>query len=123
MDRIYLYTQTKFAKQISNWAQELKLEVLEYDDKNVEQVESLDGLLLFTENQSLDREAQDVRKFFDSKQKPIQKIDINGTLNVGISNFKFFLERNACKNVLILGNDQLAENPNLTRYLTNLKMS
>jgi hypothetical protein len=50
----------------------------------------------------------------------VHKIDINGTLMVGVSNLDLWIERNKCKKVLIIGADSLIENPNLERYLERL---
>lgn len=122
LEKIYLQTHTKFAGAISNWAQELNVEVVDFHERNIEEVNLMDGLIIFTENQSLEREANDMRMIFDVKQKPIQKIDINGTLVVGVSNFNFWLDRNNCKSILIIGSDHLVTNPNLERFLSNIKL-
>ena len=100
IDKFYLQSHTKFAKSLSDWAQEFPVEILEFHERNIEEIDHMDGLLIFTENQTIEREANELRELFDLKQKPIQKIDINGTLVVGVSNFTFWLERNNCKNIL-----------------------
>ena len=122
IDKFFLQTQTKFAKSLAIWAQELDVEVVDFHDVNLEQIDQVDGLLIFTENQTIEREASELRDLFDLKQRPIQKIDINGTLVVGISNFTFWLERNNCKKILVVGSDHLLENPNLERFLSNIKL-
>lgn len=122
LEKIYLQTHTKFAGAISNWVQELNVEVVDFHERNIEEVNLMDGLIIFTENQSLEREANDMRMIFDVKQKPIQKIDINGTLVVGVSNFNFWLDRNNCKSILIIGSDHIIANPNLERFLSNIKL-
>ncbi len=122
IDKFFLQTHTKFAKSLAIWAQELNVEVVDFHDINLEQIDQVDGLLIFTENQTIEREASELRDLFDLKQRPIQKIDINGTLVVGISNFTFWLERNNCKKILVIGSDHLLENPNLERFLSNIKL-
>ncbi len=122
IDRFYLQTHTKFAKALADWAQELQVEVVDFHERNIEDINQMDGLLIFTENQTIEREMHDLREMFDLKQKPIQKIDINGTLVVGVSNFNFWLERNNCKKVLVIGSDHLVGNPNLERFLANIKI-
>jgi hypothetical protein len=122
IDKFFLQTHTKFAKSLSDWATDMNVEIEDFHERNVEDLDKMDGLLIFTENQTIEREASELRELFDLKQKPIQKIDINGTLVVGISNFTFWLERNNCKKILVVGSDHLLENPNLERFLSNIKI-
>ena len=122
IDKIFLQTHTKFAKALSDWAQDMNVEIVDFHERNIEEVDQMDGLLIFNENQTIEREASELRDVFDLKQRPIQKIDINGTLVVGISNFTFWLERNNCKKILVVGSDHLLENPNLERFLSNIKL-
>ncbi len=122
IDKIFLQTHTKFAKALSEWAQDMNVEIIDFHERNIEEVDQMDGLLIFNENQTIEREAAELRDVFDLKQRPIQKIDINGTLVVGISNFTFWLERNNCKKILVVGSDHLLENPNLERFLSNIKL-
>jgi hypothetical protein len=122
IDKIFLQTHTKFAKALADWAQDMNVEIVDFHERNIEEVDQMDGLLIFNENQTIEREAAELRDVFDLKQRPIQKIDINGTLVVGISNFTFWLERNNCKKILVVGSDHLLENPNLERFLSNIKL-
>jgi hypothetical protein len=122
IDIIFLQTHTKFAKALSDWAQDMDLEIVDFHERNLEEIDQMDGLLIFNENQTIEKEAAELRDIFDLKQRPIQKIDINGTLVVGISNFTFWLERNNCKKILVVGSDHLLENPNLERFLSNIKL-
>ena len=122
IDKIFLQTHTKFAKALADWAQDMNVEIVDFHERNIEEVDQMDGLLIFNENQTIEREASELRDVFDLKQRPIQKIDINGTLVVGISNFTFWLERNNCKKILVVGSDHLLENPNLDRFLSNIKL-
>lgn len=121
LDKIYLKNNTKFSQYLTEWANEKKYPVAEYSDKNEDPDTGIDGLVIFNENQEVDRDISDIRTIFDNRQKPVHKIDINGTLMVGISNLDLWIERNGCKNVLFIGADSLLENVNLERYLTNLK--
>jgi hypothetical protein len=66
----------------------------------------------------LSAEILEVKALFDKQQKPVHKIDINGTLRVGITNFELWLETNKVKSLLILGAEELTSNPNLERYIT-----
>lgn len=112
---------TKFAKVIANWAAQFNIELVEFHRLN-DMENDIDGLIIITENQSIEKDCNDLRILFDKKQRPVQKIDINGTLNVGVSNFTFWLERNECKTILITGSDHIINNPNLERLLSNIKL-
>ncbi|MEN9441913.1 MAG: hypothetical protein RLZ33_1990 [Bacteroidota bacterium] len=120
LDAIYLKSNSKFSQLLTLWANERNYTILEFSDKNDEADAGIDGLVIFNENQEVDRDILEVREMFDNKQKPVHKIDINGTLMVGISNLDLWIERNRCKKVLFIGADSLIGNVNLERYLQNL---
>ena len=121
LDKIFLKDNSRFSNYLTSWVNELNIEVLEFSAKNEDSEEGIDGLVIFTENQEVDKEILDIRSIFDKNQKPVHKIDINGTLMVGVSNLELWIERNGCKKVLFLGSDVMLDNPNLERYLANLK--
>lgn len=121
LDKIFLKDNSRFSNYLTSWVNELNIEILEFSTKNEDSEEGIDGLVIFTENQEVDKEILDIRSIFDKNQKPVHKIDINGTLMVGVSNLELWIERNGCKKVLFLGSDVILENPNLERYLANLK--
>jgi hypothetical protein len=121
VEKFYLPTHTKFGKSISEWAQASSIEIIDFHERNLDDISMIDGLVIFTENQSVEKEASEARTSFDQKQKPIHKIDINGTLVAAVSNFTFWIERNNCKSILCIGADQLINNPNLERFLSNTK--
>jgi len=121
IDKIFLKNSTRFSKYLTEWATERNYTVDEFSDKNEDSDTGIDGLVIFNQNQELDRDIAEVRTIFDNRQKPVHKIDINGTLMVGVSNLDLWIERNGCKKVLFIGSDSLLENPNLERYLSNLK--
>ena len=121
LDKIFLKDNSRFSNYLTSWVNELNIEILEFSSKNEDSEEGIDGLVIFTENQEVEKEILDIRSIFDKNQKPVHKIDINGTLMVGVSNLELWIERNGCKKVLFLGSDVMLENPNLERYLANLK--
>lgn len=121
LDKIFLKNNSRFSQHLTTWASDRNHILEEYSEKNEDSDDGIDGLVIFTENQEMDKEVSEIRSFFDNKQKPVHKIDINGTLMVGISNLDLWIERNRCKKVLFIGSDSLLENINLERYLTNLK--
>ena len=121
LDKIFLKDNSRFSDYLISWVNELHIEIQEFSIKNEDSEEGIDGLVIFTENQEVDKEILDIRSIFDKNQKPVHKIDINGTLMVGVSNLELWIERNGCKKVLFLGSDVMLENPNLERYLANLR--
>ncbi len=120
LDKIFLKNNSRFSNLLTNWANQRNYEVEEFTEKKEDPEAGIDGLVIFNQNQSLDKEISEFRDLFDHKQKPVHKIDINGTLMVGVSNLDLWIERNKCKKVLIIGADSLIENPNLERYLERL---
>ncbi|MEY4604861.1 MAG: hypothetical protein RIT43_2153 [Bacteroidota bacterium] len=121
LNKIILRNASKFSVVLKNWAEERGYEIEEQDEKVESPEEGIDGLVIFTQNQILEKEVLEVRNAFDHQQKPVHKIDINGTLMVGISNLDLWIERNKSKRVLFIGADNLLENMNLVRFLEHLK--
>lgn len=119
IEKIYVKPNQNFSKRLIQWASENTVECLEVNTDD-EFDEIMDGLVIFNQNQDMERDDLEIRRLFDSKQKPVQRIDINGTLMVGVSNFSLWLERNGCKHILMLGSESLIENPNLDRYLEKM---
>jgi hypothetical protein len=94
LDSIFLENNSEFAQALKSWALENNYDVQEYPDKNEEPDSGINGLVIFNENQTVDREDSEIRAIFDHNQKPVHKIDINGTLNFGSNGTnvrKFFL--------------------------------
>ncbi|MFN5879584.1 MAG: hypothetical protein ACK44B_11995 [Flavobacteriales bacterium] len=121
LETLYLKNNSRFANLLTSWANDRNYTVEEFSDKNEDPDTGIDGLVIFNQNQILDKDIAEIRELFDHKQKPVHKIDINGTLMVGISNLDLWIERNRCKKVLFVGSDTLIDNPNLERYLENFK--
>ncbi len=92
-------------------------EVHSVTDKATDFFESTDSLLIFNQNQEMSPEIMELKARYDKQQKPVHKIDINGTLQVGVTNFALWLDSTKAKHVLVIGAEELAENPNLERYL------
>ena len=121
VDTIYLRSNTIFSKKVSKWLNNKGIDPLSLDeDKRNNAISSLDGLVIFNENQHLPKDIEYLKIQFDQNQKPVYKVDINGTLRVGVSNFALWIEQNKCKKMMLAGSDQLADNPNLERYLLNM---
>ncbi len=118
---IFLRTGSTLNPIISEWASNNGLEVEEvsltenYGDE-------INGLIILNQNGDLEKDAVEVRNAFDGKSKPVHRIDINGTLMVGVSNFDLWLERNGCFKVLIIGSETLLENANFNRFFETIKL-
>jgi hypothetical protein len=115
---IYLLAANQFSSAIQNWATSKAQDLIIAQEKPADFFEATDSLLIFNQNQELSTEILEVKELFDKQQKPVHKIDINGTLRVGITNFELWLETNKVKSLLILGSEELTSNPNLERYIT-----
>jgi hypothetical protein len=121
VDKIYLKTNSKFSERISEWASERANEVVIVSEKLHESFDLFDSMLIFNENQTLSKEVSDIKMLFDKQQKAVHKIDINGTLMVGMSNLDLWAEQSKCKYLLLIGGDELVKNHNLDRYISASK--
>lgn len=122
LKKVFIKSGTPLVSIVTEWANANHLEVVEltFDDGFGK---SVDGLVIINQNSDETKDILDIRKIFDSTLKPVHRIDINGTLMVGVSNFSLWLERNGCKNVLFIGAENLKDNPNLTRYFDSMKLA
>lgn len=122
LKKVFIKSGTPLGSVVTEWANANQLEVVElaFDDGFGK---SVDGLVIINQNSDETKDILDIRKIFDSTLKPVHRIDINGTLMVGVSNFSLWLERNGCKNVLFIGAENLKDNPNLTRYFDSMKLA
>ncbi len=118
---IYLRTGSTLNPIISEWANNNGLEAEEVS-LSENYTDGINGLIILNQNGDIEKELMEARNAFDGKSKPVHRIDINGTLMVGVSNFDLWLERNGVANVLILGHDGLVENPNLNRFFETIKL-
>lgn len=121
IDCIYLKTNSLFGNFLSPWLQDRNLTSMDYKNKLEDAEEGIDGLVIFSENQEVEREAQEIKSAFDRKQKPVHKIDINGTVMAAVSNLDLWIDRNRCKKILFVADDSLVKNPNLERLFIQLK--
>jgi hypothetical protein len=115
-ETIFLLTGNKFSNAILAWASARAGEVVEVSDKLPDFFDRTDSLLIFNQNQELTPEIQEIKKAYDIQQKPVHKIDINGTLMVGVANLDLWVETNKCRRILVMGGEELASNSNLERY-------
>ncbi len=117
--KIYTKGKSIFSERVEKWCEEKGFEfvLLEKEDKSFDEI---DSLVIFHEDHNLYDSNLDIRDNFEKKLKPIHKIDINGTKQVITSHYILWLERNACKNLLFIGNDQLLDNPNTELLLDKM---
>lgn len=115
LETIYLKSDSTFSTRLSEWASTMGIQTEFYDFKS-EDI-TTDGLLLINENQDIEKDVEEIHAFFDVKHFPTQKIDVNGTLQVAVSNFQNWMGKFKCKSILILGSDNLVDNENLDRFL------
>jgi hypothetical protein len=114
---ISLLISNKFSSKVQSWAARMAIEVHAVNDKTADFFESTDSLLIFNQNQELSPEILELKARYDKQQKPVHKIDINGTLQVGITNLDLWLDSTKSKNMFVIGAEELADNLNLERYL------
>lgn len=117
LNSIYLESESKFSSYVTEWANSVGVSVVEYDQKAEDLPE---GLLLINANQDIEKDHHDIHTLFDKKHIPTQKIDVNGTLQVAVSNFDMWLNNYKCKNVLVLGSETLMKNDNLDRFFSRI---
>ncbi|MCR9171736.1 MAG: hypothetical protein NXI10_04540 [bacterium] len=110
-------TENGFGQRLVEWSSTRGIAAEEFDPRSEELP---DGMLLINANQDFVKEDIDLHDQFDKKHIPTQKIDINGTLQVAISNFNLWLTSNKCQRVLIVGSDDLLQNENLERFLEKI---
>lgn len=122
LEKIYTKAGSAFGNATAEWASNnnLKFEEIQFDEGFDEDIK---GLVVFNQNSDIERHLVELINRFDKSLKPIQRIDINGTLMVGVSNFSLWLERNGCQNVLFIGDDNLVKNEKLGRYFDALKVN
>ncbi|MEN9700362.1 MAG: hypothetical protein RLZZ301_1560 [Bacteroidota bacterium] len=117
VETIFLRSASKFSAGVQSWAAAHATEVVQVSEKLTDFFDRCDSLLIFNQNQELSAEIEELKTAFDKQQKAVHKIDINGTLQVGISALDLWVETNKCKHVYLVGVEELVGNPNLERYL------
>ena len=117
VNSIYLDPESSFSKYISEWAANMGISIVDYDHKSEVIPE---GILLINANQDIDKDHVEIYDLYDKKHIPTQKIDVNGTLQVAVSNLNMWLNNFKCKNILILGSESLVKNENLDRFFSRI---
>lgn len=120
VDKIYIGGNSPFSVFMKEWAEKFSIEVDSFEFDPAQDL-APDGLLLINENHDIRKDIDEIHNFFDRKHVPTQKIDINGTLQVAINSYNMWMNSYKCKNVLILGADELVKNENLNRFLEKIQ--
>lgn len=121
LDKVYLKSESILSSYVAEWCEANGVEVELCDISAVEEV--VDGLIIVTANLDIDKDVDDIQAEYDKKHIPIRKIDINGTLQVAVSNFDLWMKNNKCKTVMILGSENLVTNENLNRFFNSISKS
>jgi hypothetical protein len=119
IEKIFTRASSKFSDRISQWCTSKNLEVISLD-KDDKMGDEVDGLVIFHEDHNLDSTGIELRETFEKKLKPIHKMDVNGTKQVSISHFGLWVERNNCKNILMVGTDLIVDNTNFELLLSKM---
>tara|TARA_B100000508_G_scaffold137355_1_gene131599 strand:- start:118548 stop:118922 length:375 start_codon:yes stop_codon:yes gene_type:complete len=117
---VYVIEDNKFGKSITEWTEGKRIEAVPVDQKNNDLVDDVDAIVVFHENHNFSKEDEETHEYLTENNKPGYKVDINGTLAATNSNFTMWLERNRPKSLLILGQDDVAKNPNFKRFLESI---
>jgi hypothetical protein len=121
MSTLTLHTKvkSKFSDRIEGLCQtkNISFDLVEKDDRNFE---DLDALIIFHEDHNIDAAGEETRDVFEKKLRPIHKIDINGTKQVILTHFALWMERNKVVNPLLIGTEQLLDNPKIEGLLDQM---
>ena len=119
IDKFYILSRGKFADTIKSWANDHQIEVVEQMNGSA-LYDVIDGAILFHINHNISKELNELHKEIDMNNRPIHKIDVNGTLAATVSNFTMWIERNKPERILVLGGDEVENSNNLHRFLTSI---
>lgn len=120
LDTIYVITDNKFGKTISQWADEKSIFVETTQHRTAELRELVKGVVLFHENHNFSKEDIELFDELNSYNIPTHKVDIDGTVSATRSNFLMWVENNQPKTLLFLGNQKVAEHPHLQKFIAEI---
>lgn len=118
---VYLIDNNSLGITIAEWSEGKRINAVNLDQKNDNLADVVDAAVVFHENHNFTKEDEDIQSLLENNHRPSHRVDINGTLAATKSNFTMWLERNKPSNLLILGNPEVAKNPNLKRFLDSLE--
>lgn len=120
LETIYVIADSKFGKNIAEWADSKEIGVTSTPQKNNELSEIVDGVVVFHENHNFTKEDNETQDILSENNKPIHRVDLNGTLSATNSNFMMWLDRNKPNSLLFLGDDEVIKNENLSVFLNGI---
>lgn len=122
LKKIILRNSDPFENFIETWSKQYKIEAVIFDGKE-SLFELVDSLVIIHTDHNISRENKDLRDQMEKHHKPTREIDINGTMNASISSLRFWLENNAPKNVLMVGDDKITESTRFEDFFKELGKS
>lgn len=121
IDIIYVIEGNKFGKSITEWAEEEHITVEEKSHRDSELRELVKGVVLFHENHNFSKDDLELFNALNNANIPAHRVDIDGTLSATRSNFLMWFENNQPTTILFLGNDKIANNAHLKKFIGELK--
>ncbi|RYM35904.1 hypothetical protein ERX46_02620 [Brumimicrobium glaciale] len=121
LETIYVIEDNKFGKAITEWAEDKRIQVVPANQKKDDLSEIVNGVVLFHENHNFTKDDDDMQTEMSRGNIPVHKVDINGTLAATNSNFNMWLDRNRPQSLLILGDEEIANNANLQNFLKGIE--
>ncbi len=119
IQKIYTKVKSKFSDRIEVLSQLKNVEFI-IVDKDERNFEDTDALIIFHEDHNLEASGEEIRDIFEKKLRPIHKIDINGTKQVILTHYGLWVDRNKVQSPLIIGTDQLVNNPKIEALLAEM---
>lgn len=120
LKKIVLRNRDKFESVVEDWSRKLNIDVAIFDGKE-SLTDTVDAVVVFHEDYNISRENKELRELLERNNKVSHQVDINGTLNASASSFRFWLENNKPKSVLIVGDEKLLKNTRLETYFEKLR--
>src|SRR5690554_6383103 len=121
IETIYVIENNKIGKTIGEWAEDKRIQVVATSHRRRDLSELLDGVVFFLANHNFSKEADETQEDLSRDNKAVHKVDLNATLAATNFNFHMWFDRNRPKTLLILGDDEVAKNPNLPLFLQGIE--
>lgn len=121
IETVFVIEGNKLGLRVSQWAEEKHIQVVSKPQRNSELSQLVDGVVLFHENFNFSKEDEETLEILNKDNKAVHKVDINGTLSATNSNLNMWIERNKPTCLLILGDDKIAENSHLPKFLEGIE--
>lgn len=121
LDTLYVIIDNKLGSMLAQWADNQRIQVTPTSQKNSDLINLVDSVVLFHENFNFSKEDEETIDILNKNNKAVHRVDINGTLSATNSNLNMWIERNKPNSLLILGDDKVAENSNLPKFLEGIE--